>query len=103
MRRYRSHSDYLKEALKDPKEAARYLNAVLEENDPALLLAALADVARAHGASRMAKKASLSRMGLHKTLSKRGNPEFKTFMNILKASGLQLSFRPWIPGGQQTR
>ena len=94
MRHYRSHDDYLKEALKDPKEAAHYLNAAVEENDPALLLAALADVARAHGASRMAKKASLSRMGLHKTLSKKGNPEFKTFFGILKASGLQMAFKP---------
>lgn len=31
MRTYRSHDDYLDEALKDPKEAARYLNAVAED------------------------------------------------------------------------
>lgn len=94
MRAYRSHEDYLQEALKDPKEAALYLNAAAEENDPPLILAALAQVARAHGYSRMAEKVSRSRMGLYKTLSKTGNPEFKTLMGILKASGLRMAFKP---------
>ena len=94
MRAYRSHDDYLGKALQDPKEAARYLNAAAQEKDPALILAALARVAKAHGVSKTAKKASLSRMGLYKTLSKQGNPEFKTFMGVLNASGLQISFKP---------
>ena len=94
MRIYRSHDDYLDEALKDPKEAARYLNAAAEENDPALILVALAQVAKAHGVSKTAKRASLSRMGLYKMLSKTGNPEFKTFVGVLNASGLQMSFKP---------
>ena len=94
MRTYRSHDDYLDEALKDPKEAARYLNAAAEENDQTLILAALAQVAKAHGLSKTAKMASLSRMGLYKTLSKKGNPEFKTFLGVLNAAGLQMSFRP---------
>ena len=94
MRKYRSHDDYLDQALKDPKEAARYLNAAVEENDPALILTALSQVAKAHGMSKTAKKASLSRMGLYKTLSKKGNPEFKTFVGVLHASGLQMSFKP---------
>ena len=94
MRTYRSHDAYLLKALKDPKEAARYLNAVVEENNPALILTALAQVAKAHGASRTAKRASLSRAGLYKTLSKKGNPEFKTFMGVLSASGLEMHFKP---------
>ena len=93
MKRYRSHDDYLNEKLKNPKEAVLYLNAVVEENDPALILHALAQVAKAHGISRMAKRVSLSRMGLYKTLSKKGNPEFRTFLGILNASGLQMSFK----------
>src|SRR3989338_1640804 len=93
MKTYRNHDDYLNKALKDPQEAARYLNAAAEENDPRLILTALAQVAKAYGVSRMAKKVSLSRMGLYKTLSKKGNPEFRTFLGILSASGLQMSFR----------
>jgi probable addiction module antidote protein len=94
MRKYRTHDEYLVHSLKDPKEAALYLNAAAEENDPALLLAALSDVARAHGVSTMARRMSFTRMGLYKTLSKKGNPGFKTFLSILKASGIQLTFKP---------
>ena len=94
MRKYQTHDDYLTETLKDPKEAALYLNAAVGENDPAILLVALAQVARAHGLSRMAKRTSISRMGLYKSLSKNGNPEFKTLVKLLAASGLQFFFKP---------
>ena len=94
MKNYRTHDDYLNKALKDPKEAALYMNAAVEENDPALILTVLAQVVRAHGVSKMAKEVSLSRAGVYKTLSKKGNPELKTFMGILSASGLQMSFKP---------
>lgn len=94
MRTYRNHDDYLDKALKDPKEAARYLNAVMEENDQTLVLVALSQVAKARGLSKTAKTASLSRMGLYKMLSKKGNPEFKTFINVLNAAGLRMSFKP---------
>jgi probable addiction module antidote protein len=94
MKRYRTHDDYLGKTLKDPKEAALYLNAAAEENDPALMLAALAQVVKAHGVSKMAKKVALSRAGVYKTLSKGGNPELKTFMGIVNASGMKISFKP---------
>lgn len=89
---YRTFEEWLDERLIDPEHAAGFLNAVLEEGDPDLLLQALADVARVHGMSKFAKKASLSRMGLYKSLSRNGNPGLHTFLNILKASGLKLSF-----------
>ena len=94
MRKYRAHEEYLLESLKDTKEAALYLNAVSDEKDPALLLVALRQIAQAHGMTRMANKASMTRMGLYKTLSKKGNPEFKTFLRLLDASGIQMSFKP---------
>ena len=94
MRKHRTHDEYLNECLKDPKEAALYLNAVAEENDSALLMVALSQVAQAHGKTVMSKRASLTRMGLHKALSKNGNPQLKTFLGILKASGIQLTFKP---------
>lgn len=94
MRKFRTHDEYLEKSLRDPKEAALYLGAAAAEDDPALLLVALAQVVRAHGISGTARKVSLSRAGLYKTISSRGNPELKTFMGILKASGLQMSFRP---------
>lgn len=93
MKNHRTHDEYLDASLKDPKEAALYLNAAVDENDPSLLLVALAQVAKAHGISQMAKTISLSRMGLYKTLSRKGNPEFKTLIKFLDAAGLQMSFK----------
>lgn len=97
MKKYRTYDDYLDEVLKDPKEAALYLTAAAEENDPALMIVALAQVVRAHGVSKMARKVSLSRAGVYKTLSKTGNPELKTFLGLLSASGLKMSFKPSQP------
>lgn len=94
MRRYRTYDEYLDEVLKDPEDAAMYLTVAAEYDDPPYLLQALASVARAHGLSAMAKRISLSRMGLYKSLSRAGNPQLKTFMGILKAAGLQLAFNP---------
>ncbi len=45
MRKTKPFHGYLVESLKDPEEAAEYLNAVLDDNDPQLFLAALRDVA----------------------------------------------------------
>ena len=75
-------------------KASAYLTVVAEENDPRLLVEALAKVAKAHGISQIARKASVTRVGLYKTLSRRGNPELRTFLKLLAASGLQLSFKP---------
>jgi probable addiction module antidote protein len=97
MRKFRTHDEYLEKSLKDPREAALYLEAAAAENDPALLLEALAQVVRAHGISSTARKVSLSRAGLYKTVSRGGNPELKTFLGILNVSGLQMSFKPLHP------
>jgi probable addiction module antidote protein len=65
----------------------------LEENDQELLMAALANVARAHGLSVTAKRAHLSRMGLYKILSAHQNPQRGTFLSILEASGITIQFK----------
>jgi DNA-binding phage protein len=44
-----SYREYLLTTLRDPQEAAGYLNAVLAEGDPAAFELALRDVAEAHG------------------------------------------------------
>lgn len=46
-----SYQDYLLESLKDP-HAAAYMDAALELEDPAALLLALRQVAKAHGMAR---------------------------------------------------
>lgn len=68
-----------------------YLEAAFEENDPALIAAALGDVARARGMSRIARQAGLSRESLYKALSPEGNPEFGTILRVMRALGVRLS------------
>lgn len=68
-----------------------YVNAVMDEGDPALLAAALGDVARARGMSEVARKAGMSRESLYRALSRDGNPELATVMKVMKALGLRLS------------
>ncbi len=75
----------------DSDEAiAAYLDAVLEENDPALLAAALGDVARAKGMTQIARETGLGRESLYKALSTKGNPELATVLKVLQALGLRL-------------
>ena len=69
---------------------AAYLEAALEESDPALVAAALGDIARAKGMTDIAREAGLGRESLYKALSPEGNPEFSTVLKIVKALGLRL-------------
>ncbi len=83
-------SDY----LNSPEEVAAYIEAVLEEDDPALLLLALRNVAESQGGiAMMAKQSGSSRESLYRTLSKNGNPKISTLMSIMKALGLHLSVK----------
>jgi probable addiction module antidote protein len=76
----------------DSEEAiAAYLDAVFEDGDPALIKAAIGDVARARGMTEIAAKAGISRVGLYKALSDTGNPSFVTISAIMKALGVRLS------------
>ena len=69
---------------------AEYMNAVLESEDPELLLLALSDVARARGMTQVAKDAGLGRESLYKALSPDGNPALSTVLNVVRALGLKL-------------
>lgn len=72
--------------------AAEYLNTVLAENDPAMFLVALRNVAEAYGGLRkVARETELNRPNLHRMLSKDGNPEIYTLTRVLKLMGLRLS------------
>jgi len=67
-----------------------YLDACLAENDPALIAAALGDIARARGMTQVAHDTGLSRESLYRALSGEGNPEFSTIVRVVKALGLSL-------------
>ncbi|MEI6208025.1 MAG: addiction module antidote protein [Desulfuromonadales bacterium] len=83
------------EALKDPAEAAAYLNAALEDGDKETFLLALRNIAEANGGMKaVADKAHLNRESLYRTLSSRGNPEIRTVLNLLHGMGLRLTVEP---------
>lgn len=79
--------------LRSEQDMAAYLQACLEEapEDPALVAAALGDIARARGMVRLAKDTGLTREGLYKALSKDGNPSLGTVLKVLKALGLKFT------------
>lgn len=77
--------------LKSDDDITAYLEAVIEDGDPALIAAALGDVARACNMTALAQKVGMSRVGLNKALSGKGNPTLSTIMKISKALGLRLS------------
>ena len=52
-----SYDDYLATSLKDPSEAAAYIEAVIDLDDPAALLVALRQVAKAHDMAEVACRA----------------------------------------------
>ncbi len=79
------------EHLDSDQAIAEYLTIVLEDNDPALLAAALGDIARARGMSKLAKKTGLTREGLYKALSKDSNPSFGTVLRVMHALGLKFT------------
>lgn len=91
MQSIKKYHDGLMKALKDPTEAAEYINAAIEEDDLNTLLLALRDVAEARGMSLISKRAKLNRVSLYKMLSHRGNPRFQSVMHLLNAAGLKLS------------
>lgn len=80
--------------LKTDEDIAYYLEAVFEDGDPALITAALGDVARAKGMTQLAKDTGLAREALYRSLSAEGKPEFTTVLKVMKAFGLRLAAVP---------
>jgi len=79
----------------DAKHAAAFLEAALETGGPGDLMAALRDIADAHGGvTEIAKITGLSRETLYRTLSKKGNPQLSSLMPILQATGLRIAIAP---------
>lgn len=79
-------ADYL-----DSEEAiTAYLNAILEENDDALLASALGDIAKARGMTQIAKDAGIGRESLYKALREGASPRFSTITRVLSALGVKL-------------
>lgn len=82
------------EYLNDEQAIANYLTVVREENDPALLAAALGDVARARGMTDIAKASGLTREALYRALRADAQPRFDTVNRVCAALGVKLVAHP---------
>ncbi len=82
------------EYLDNDEAVAEYLTAVIAENDPALLAAALGDIARARGMSEIAKSTGLAREALYKALRPGAQPRFDTVARVCAALGVRLVAEP---------
>ena len=90
----RNYQEYLIESLKDPQEAALYIWAILQEEnpEPELLSSALKDVAEALGNQKMTpEQTKLHLEKLDELMKKQGSDAIYGLFNWLKSLGLVLT------------
>lgn len=89
------YEDWLLVQLKNPTEAAAYIEAAIDEGDQAAIMLALRHVAQAQGGvAVVARRAKLTREATYKMLSKVGNPALSSLTAVLAATGLRLAVKP---------
>lgn len=76
--------------FKDKKSQAELLADAFASGHAGYIANALGIVARARGMTEVADAAGVTRMALYKGLTKNGDPKLSTFLNVLKAVGLEL-------------
>ena len=69
--------------LTSEEDIAAYLSVVMQDGDPALLGAALGDIARARGMTQLARDTGLSRESLYKSLSGERAPNSDTLFKVI--------------------
>ena len=73
--------------LDDEQLIAEYLAAALEEDDPAIFLAAVGHVAKARGMTEIAKDSGLGRESLYKAFAPGAKPRYETVQKFCTVSG----------------
>lgn len=83
-----------------PEEINDFLNEIFSDyaadGDSAALLSALRVVARVKGLSTLAEEVGMTRQGLQKALSAKGNPRLDNINAIMRAMGYQLMPQPLV-------
>ena len=79
--------------LKTAEDVREYLEDAFEDSDPALIAAALGDVARARGMTEIAREASISREAMYKAFRPEGNSTLETLTCVIRVLGLKLTVR----------
>jgi probable addiction module antidote protein len=80
--------------LDNEEVIAEYLTAAAEDENPDVLLVALAAVAKARGMSQVAAAAGLGRESLYKALAPGSHPRFETISAVLRALNVRLAVVP---------
>ncbi|MHC5613814.1 MAG: helix-turn-helix domain-containing transcriptional regulator [Nostoc sp.] len=87
-----SYHEKLIKDLKNPLEAAAYIEVVLEEGDPKMLSKALKNVIEAHGGiDRLSAQVKELYNKLDQVLSDKGEIEFYSLNSLLDTLGLHLA------------
>ena len=95
MRKLRTLDQYEEDFFqKHPEEIGSYLEAIFDEfaadGNTAALLASLRVIAKVKGVSLIAEEIGMTRQGLQKALSDKGNPRLESINSIMKAMGYRL-------------
>ena len=76
--------------LENKEDIVAYLEAAFDDGDSRLITAALGDIAKSKGMTKIASEAGLGRESLYKALSHDGNPRFSTVLKVMQALGIRL-------------
>lgn len=77
--------------LRDERDIQAYLEAAVEDDDPAMIAVALGNIARSRNISQLARDTHMSRDGIYKALSGQGNPSFSTIAKLADALGYRIN------------
>lgn len=80
--------------LDNEETIAEYLKLSLEDANPEMFLLALANVAKARGMAKVAKRAGLGRESLYKALAPGAKPRYETIRRLLDSLGVKLTVAP---------
>lgn len=92
----RNHDDAMAEIFRDDSElSAATLDAILADGDHGELLVTLRQMAKAYGGVQaVTKAANLNPTPLYRTLSEKGNPEFRSLNALSCTMGFRLAVQP---------
>ena len=93
-KRTSSYKERLLEDLRDPEEAANYINSAIQDGTSEMLLLALRDVAEAHKMAKVAKGTGVAREAIYRILSHKGNPRLSSLWGLFPTLGLEFAVRP---------
>lgn len=92
-KRTRDHHAWLIKELRNPVTASDYLNEALGDS-PQMFLKAIRNIGEAFRLSVVARESGFRRETLYRSLSRYGNPRFKTLNAVLDVLGLGIEIKP---------